>query len=350
MQRSSTSLQKSCLLSECLRRPSVCRLSPRRAIICSTKSGLRDFSTVIPCPTRLPVLDFLHPRSVRSAVQAQRRLDRQIRRYASGSDDDGLPPSTPGWSQSELERQKELEHQRESEEAANKIFEELEIVKPKNESPSLHYTLNDQDSEIVPHITSSFAAMLTDVPVSAMTPNDKLEQSNLTTEEQSSLNALRIILRGFISNRQQQAIEICKNNHLVNYLSYSERREFANYLYKSQDRSQLLQLLEWFPHSQMFVPTLCRLGRLQEAQQAALKELGKTANVRTIFQVLLVLDEYLKRGDWINAISLWQEAVMLPTIGDARRLITPHREYVTLLHCLAKIPNPVKWFITKAAS
>lgn len=347
MQRSSTSLQKSCRLSECLRRPSVSQLSSCRAVISSIKPRLRGVSTAIPYRTRLPILNFLHPPFVRSAAQTQRRLDRQTRRYANGSEDDSTPPSIQGWSQEELERQKGLEYQRESEEAITKIFEELETVSPQNES---NRVTDNQESEIVPHLSSRIAARLIDSLRDEMTPSDQLELSNLTPEEQSSLNALRTILRGSIPNRQQQAIEICQRNHLINYLNYTERRAFVRYLYKSEHRNHLLQLLAWFPHSRMVVPTLCRLGRLQDAQQNALADLNSTPNLITIFQVVLVVDEYAKRSDWANVISLWENAVMLPVIEDVRSIINPDRRYFTLLHCLAKIPNPTKWFIAKAES
>lgn len=353
MQRAPSSLRKSCRLCSGIRCPPVLfEHSQRRTRV---RGRTQPFSIVRCFPPSSPFLDFLHPRIVKQALKSSRRFE-DVRRYHSNPDYDGHGLHSEGWSASELERQDNGPEKHERFEklarTTEKLFAELDTIPepPKHRQSSLLNRITHADKELgdfVPEL-KSYAAMYLAAPPQKREIIETYDPS-LSIEQQSALNAWRVIIHGMIEDRQQQAIDIYKANNIEAMVDNGEKYRFASYLYHSRQRSHLEDLLHLFPNSKVVVPVLCRLGRLDEARHIALTRLRESGKNKNCVQVYLVMDEYAKRKDWKTVIDIWEEAVMTPTVLNVNKFVSENRKNVVLENCLVTIPNVKEWYIEKAA-
>lgn len=317
------------------------------------RHSVRCFSISRPVGSCLPAFDFLHPPVIRSAIKSTKLLDRHTRGYSDDSNDDEPIRSVKGWSASELARQDDLSRQ-EDDVFAEQVFSELDAIGETSSrfrqtllSTGSKRPIETSTSPFVPHLESHVESILTGVEGNLSTIDT--HDPSLSIRRQSALNALRAIVRDRMEGKQQQAIDIYHANELDDILDPSEKSLLASYLYQSTQRSHLEELLSLNPGSHIVIPTLCRLGRLEEATSLVLQKLSDSKFINFL-EIHVVMHEYAKRKDWQTLVEIWEQAVMSPAVSDAAALISDYDRRLVLGNCLATIPNPKEWYITKATN
>jgi len=369
MQRASLSLRRTNLLFECLRLRSSCIASEKYNLSSSIRLIARSLSVSRVSATPLPVLDFLHPPIVREAVKSARRGKRLTRAYHDDSKDDDengeFAPPSQGWSEAEIRRQEELfrahEYQGSPESSADQMMKELEAIPETSEKRDKAVADEDRrwkwrdelTRDYAPHSISPVVQRLTKILPGTRNneiaaPTVETFYSGLSMERQAALNALLALTRGNIEGRQQQAIDIYHANDLRNYLSTGDKSIFAQYLYQSTRVPHLEELLRLFPESPVIIPTLCRLGQLDEARGRLMEKVKRNVTPIDYLEIFVLMDEYAVRGEWQSCVSFWEEVVMSPTIPTAESVRMEKATNIILERCLAAIPNAKDWFIAKA--
>ena len=355
MQRTANSFRSSSRLCECIRNPSSLRHLPPR----SSQARRRQLSISRFSASPLPVFDFLHPPVVHDAVRQTERISRLVRQYHhhDGNDDDPIPPedsewpSSEGWSTDELERQEKLHQDQRSQsppDALHRLFNELDSV-PNTQHPDsdavhpLPEFANDPKSDYVPLIGSTLEAHL--LSMKWLTePVSTRYYSDISMERHSALDAFRVIVGGDIDGKQQQALDIYRNNDLSTLVT---PLALTRYLYRSTQRRHLEELLRIDEGGALSTATLCRLGRLEEAARVAIQRLNEFDSPQLCVEVLLVMEAYAKRKDWQGLVKVWEEAILSPSIDFPNQLLSEQTRNVTIENCLFTIPNVKEWYFEK---
>ena len=369
MHRASNPLRGTCRLCDRLRSPSSVKYLPPR----SAQVRVRQSSAGRVAATPLPVLDFLHPPVIRDAVRRTKRVDRLVRQYhhdeGNNDDDEVLPPkdgewpSSGGWSAEELERQEQLFQAQESQYAqevereparrstsdpTNMLFEELDsmptpplvVRDSRNKLPEF---ASDPESDHVPLIGGSLETHLLSMWWLSRPVSDTYHPE-IPMERHAALDAFRVIVRGNLDNKRQQALDIFKNNNLSELL---DPTELTRYLYRSTQRTYLEEILAIDPRGPLAVATLCRLGRLDEASELAIRRLDKSDSPSLCIEVLLVMEAYAYCKDWQNLIKVWEDGALSPSIRFPNQLLSEQTRNVTIENCLFTIPNIKEWYFAK---
>jgi pentatricopeptide repeat protein len=364
MQRVTRTVQRTSLLSECLQRAPSCL---RHSIPSKSQWSVRQFSTSRSAANSLPAFEFLHPPVVRDAVNKSRHLEKQTRGYRDENSDhlnNANMTSAEGWNQfipagekwvnADIEKQEQLFKSREpaqsDKETIRRMFQEMDTITIKKQQTSRialdrHAKLKQELS-----LLNSSAAKRLENPCDPTLDVKDTFHPELSVERQSSLDAFKAILRGMMEDKERQAVSIYDANDLKLYLNFAEKRIFATYLYRSSHREDLEALLRLFPNNPLVVPALCRLDRLDEAAEAALRNLYNVNNGATRLQVVVVMQVLSNKGEWQKVIDFWEAAVMAPTISTAWSIVRSQQDNILLEHCLSHIPNVMDWYIAKTAA
>jgi len=272
-------------------------------------------------------------------------------------------PSSEGWSAEELERQDQLfkaeesQSRREFEEQdvhesasdpADMLFDELESISPptdtlsnaKDKAPE--FTV-DSTSDHIPLIGGGLEQHLFSMWWLTRPVADTYFPE-ITMERHAALDAFRVIVRENLDEKRQQALDIYKSNNLSEIV---DPTELARFLYRSTERTDLDEILVIDPTGPLAVPTLCRLGRLEEAGTLAIKRLDQSGSPSLCIEVLLVMEAYGYRKDWQNLVRVWEKGALSPSITYPNQLLSEQTRNVTIENCLFTIPDVKQWYFAK---
>ena len=316
----------------------------------------------------------LSPPSCHSrCCSTNKKVDRLVRQYhddeGKNDDDEVLSPkddewpSGGGWSAEELERQDQLFQAQDSQYAqevdheqawgsasdhTNMLFKEIDSIPTptlvvRDSKSKLPKFNSDPESDHIPLIGGSLETHILSMWWLSRPVSDTYHPE-ISTERHAALDAFRVIVSGNLDDKRQQALDIFKNNNLSELV---DPTELTRYLYQSTERTYLEEILTIDPRGPLAVATLCRLGRLEEASELAIRRLDKSDSPSLCMEVLLVMESYAYLNDWQNLIKVWEAGALSPSIRFPNQLLSEQTRNVIIENCLFTIPNVKEWFFAK---